>query len=413
MDTEELIQATRLLISGTTGSTIDKSFVEKHKISTQCIMDHIPLTNVDGILNVHGPITHNVVLLLQIGDHTEHWSFGIAALEGHDFYLGYDWLWEHNPNINWISHSITFSNCPTSCGTQSLIENTIYCSMKSKPLSLSLQSFLPPKSNISIKLVISGNQNKEKKTWTELVPKEYHWFEDVFTKKEFNALSPYHTWDHAIELDNKYEPYINSKIYSLDSNRREKLKKFLKENLDIGQICPSKSPIVSSFFFIKKKDRSLQPVQDYWQLNTMTIPDRYPIPHIINIIIQTLYRLNMEFAISCNTSSHLQNISRDCIQWAHDLVPSISIYQNMIKTQVLEQVLQQCFGFATNEISLSLSLDFSWLLLMTCSLSVIFSLMAPFSEMEYWIWWWNILQLGHTITGISHLSSDSILAQSS
>jgi hypothetical protein len=85
-------------------------------------------------------------------------------------------------------------------------------------------------------------------------------------------------------LDNKYEPYINGKIYSLDSNRREELKKFLKENLDTEQIRPSKSPIASSFFFIKEKDGSLQPVQDYQQLNAMTIPDRYPIPCIINIV---------------------------------------------------------------------------------------------------------------------------------
>jgi hypothetical protein len=160
--------------------------------------------------------------------------FGITALEGHDFYLGYDWLQEHNPHINWISHSITFSNCPTSYGTQSLIENTIYCSLKSKPLSLLLHSFLPPKSNISIKLMIAGNQNKEDKPWTELVPKEYHRFKDFFTKKEFDVLPPHCTWDHNIELDSKYEPYINSKIYSLDSNRREELKKFLKENLDTG-----------------------------------------------------------------------------------------------------------------------------------------------------------------------------------
>jgi hypothetical protein len=46
MDTGESIQATGLLNSGATGSTIDKSFVEKHKIPKQQIMDHIPLTNV-------------------------------------------------------------------------------------------------------------------------------------------------------------------------------------------------------------------------------------------------------------------------------------------------------------------------------------------------------------------------------
>jgi hypothetical protein len=35
MDTGESIQATGLLDSGATGSTIDKSFVEKHKIPKQ------------------------------------------------------------------------------------------------------------------------------------------------------------------------------------------------------------------------------------------------------------------------------------------------------------------------------------------------------------------------------------------
>jgi Retroviral aspartyl protease len=107
MDIGESIQATGLLDSGATESTIDKSFIERYKIPKQWRMDYIPLTNTDRTLNIHGPITHNVVLLLQIGDHTKHRSFGITALEGHDFCLGCDWLQEHNSNINWITYSIT------------------------------------------------------------------------------------------------------------------------------------------------------------------------------------------------------------------------------------------------------------------------------------------------------------------
>ena len=37
---------------------------------------------------------------------------------------------------------------------------------------------------------------------------------------------------------------------------------FLKENLETGHIQPSKSPMASPVFFIKKKDGSLQLVQD-------------------------------------------------------------------------------------------------------------------------------------------------------
>src|SRR6266571_5559234 len=39
--------------------------------------------------------------------------------------------------------------------------------------------------------------------------------------------------------------------------------KFIKEQLEKGYIRPSKSPYSSPFFFIKKKDGKLHPVQDY------------------------------------------------------------------------------------------------------------------------------------------------------
>ncbi len=45
-------------------------------------------------------------------------------------------------------------------------------------------------------------------------------------------------------------------------NKRE-LDKFLDENLSSGRIWPSKSPMASPFFFVKKKDGKLRPVQDY------------------------------------------------------------------------------------------------------------------------------------------------------
>jgi len=39
-------------------------------------------------------------------------------------------------------------------------------------------------------------------------------------------------------------------------------------------------------FFIKKKDGSLQLVQDYRALNTMTVKNRYPLPLISELISQ-------------------------------------------------------------------------------------------------------------------------------
>src|SRR5713101_4892060 len=52
-----------------------------------------------------------------------------------------------------------------------------------------------------------------------------------------------------------------------------------------GYICPSKFPFASPFFFVKKKDGKLCPVQDYQCLNTVMVKNQYPlllIPNIIN-----------------------------------------------------------------------------------------------------------------------------------
>ena len=59
---------------------------------------------------------------------------------------------------------------------------------------------------------------------------------------------------------------------------------FLQENLNSERIRPSKSPLASPFFFIKKKDGSLCPVQDYRYLNSITIKNRYPLPLIVELM---------------------------------------------------------------------------------------------------------------------------------
>ncbi len=73
-------------------------------------------------------------------------------------------------------------------------------------------------------------------------------------------------------------------MYPLNRNEQEQLDKFLNENLESGRICPSKSPFASPFFFIKKQDGTLRPVQDYRKLNEMTIKNHYLLPLISELI---------------------------------------------------------------------------------------------------------------------------------
>jgi hypothetical protein len=66
----------------------------------------------------------------------------------------------------------------------------------------------------------------------------------------------------------------------------EALLKFLKDMQKRGYIRPLKSPFASSFFFIREKDGKLRLVQDYRKLNQWTIPNRYPLPLIPELIAQ-------------------------------------------------------------------------------------------------------------------------------
>ena len=69
-------------------------------------------------------------------------------------------------------------------------------------------------------------------------------------------------------------------------NEQKELDAFLEENLRKGYIRPSKSPIASPVFFVKKKDGKLRFVQDYRRLNEFTIKNRYPLPLVADIIGQ-------------------------------------------------------------------------------------------------------------------------------
>jgi len=108
----------------------------------------------------------------------------------------------------------------------------------------------------------------------------------VFSEEAAQQFPPKQPWDHAIELKLGTPDVINCKIYPLTQAEDQALVAFLDEQLRKGYIRPSKSPYASPFFFIKKKDGKLRPVQDYRKLNEHTIRNRYPLPFIPDLISQ-------------------------------------------------------------------------------------------------------------------------------
>ena len=116
------------------------------------------------------------------------------------------------------------------------------------------------------------------------IPKEYQQFAKVFSEEEAKRFPPKRSCDHAIEFKKGAPDVIDCKVYPMTRVEDAALDDFIDEQIEKGYIRPSKSPYASSFFFIKKKDGKLRPVQDYRRINEWTIRNQYPLPLIDDLI---------------------------------------------------------------------------------------------------------------------------------
>ena len=126
-------------------------------------------------------------------------------------------------------------------------------------------------------------QDAPKRIGINLVPKEYQSFAKVFDEPSSRQFPKARPWDHAIDLKPDVKPYAG-KAYSLDNHQKEALRMFISKNLDKGYIRPSTSPWAAPFFFVSKKDSKLCLCQDYQRLNEQMIPNKYPLPLILELI---------------------------------------------------------------------------------------------------------------------------------
>ena len=137
----------------------------------------------------------------------------------------------------------------------------------------------------SQKLAEEARRSVEARKEPFILPDCIRGFEFIFAKEDFDILLEHRQWDHAIKLILGSEPK-SSKVYPLSSVEQKELDSFLEENLRTGQIHSSKSPMAAPVFFIKKKDSSLQLVQDYQALNSMTVKNKYSLPLISKLVFQ-------------------------------------------------------------------------------------------------------------------------------
>ena len=96
-------------------------------------------------------------------------------------------------------------------------------------------------------------------------------------------LAPHHEYDLKINLEDSASPPLRA-TYSLSSSELSSLHHFLDEHLAMSFICPSSSAHTALVLFVCKKYSSLCLYINSQGLNKITKKDRYPLPHISNLL---------------------------------------------------------------------------------------------------------------------------------
>ena len=111
-------RATKALVDcGATGLFMDTQWAQDNNITTRSLTHPIPVYNVDGSSNETGPITEVADVVLRYADHAERALFAVTKLGRQNAILGFSWLRQHNPEINWQTGEVRMSRCTRQCAT--------------------------------------------------------------------------------------------------------------------------------------------------------------------------------------------------------------------------------------------------------------------------------------------------------
>jgi hypothetical protein len=93
---------TKLLVDcGTTGLFMDTEWARANNVTTHVLTWPILVYNIDGTPNEGSAICKIADVILQYNGHAERTQFVIMQLGKQSMILGFTWLCEHNPEINW------------------------------------------------------------------------------------------------------------------------------------------------------------------------------------------------------------------------------------------------------------------------------------------------------------------------
>src|SRR5487761_1795964 len=289
-------EALALLDSGATENFLNLSYAKYLHLPIKRLAQPRKLFNVDKTLNKGGDLQFYTDLQVQTGAQRTNLRFFLSDLGENKVILGYPWFAAVQPNIDWKRGWIDHSQLPI------ILRAPDAAKARFLPRTIN-QARTQPEEQIFIgRVIIEPDQPEEFTPFTfgqknpiqlrdqptteaiPNIPPQYASFTKVFSEEASHQFPPSRIWDHAIELKPGAPSTLPGRLIRLCQAEQQELRKFIQEHLRRGTIQPSKSPYVASFFFIKKKDGSLRPVQDYRPVNQWTIKNKYPLPLIPQLV---------------------------------------------------------------------------------------------------------------------------------
>lgn len=254
----------RALLDG--GSEVAMFSTEKAKELQLPIHQHITprtfLTFAGKVVDDVGKYFTGPVILRHQEDHFTKVTFELSQVDDEcDIILPHWWMMEHKPEGIFEGTTISFS-------TEHCRENCTSLRVLGKPGRIS---------SIAADL--------------QSIPERFRAIAPVLAAEVSQRLPEHKPWDHAIDLKEGTAPSWGP-IYAMSGKELKFLRQWLDEMLAENKIRPSKSPCSAPLFMVDKDasierkglhDDNLRPVVDWRDLNSKTIPNRYPLPLITEL----------------------------------------------------------------------------------------------------------------------------------
>jgi hypothetical protein len=219
-----------LVDSGAMENFIDQKLVDKLKLGTRRLKQPIKLRNINGTFNQTGQITHYLDLLTARGNKKIKERFYVTGLSGVELILGYPWLRDFNPQIDWATNKLLGLEVRLSTLLHARYPH-LRSSLKNKGTRINHEELIVQRAEPVPTKTQPPLELPKEPTAAEQVPERCHEYLDIFTKPIARQLPPHREWDLKVRLLPNAPALISCIPYQLSRAEQEFQSQYIKENL--------------------------------------------------------------------------------------------------------------------------------------------------------------------------------------